>query len=150
MDRIIRGLIAGTIGGVIMNIWDFISYYILKLQNHLYLDWASTLIYGHKPTNLLEYIFSLISQISWSGFLGIFFVFLIPFENSRRYLIICAFFGFIISFMLYAIPQLFKVPVLISVSTTTPVSHSIGATIWGLVLAQTLLRLKLTSKGKPR
>ena len=49
MDRVMKGVIAGVLGGIVMNIWSFISVYILKFSNLLYLDWLSVMLYGHKP-----------------------------------------------------------------------------------------------------
>ncbi|MCW3489227.1 hypothetical protein [Dethiobacter alkaliphilus] len=147
MDRVVRGLIAGIAGGLIMNVWDFISKYILDFHDHLYLDWAATIIYGHPPVNLAEFIFSLLAQIAWSGFLGLLFVMLMPYADSKNYLIVGGFMGFLASFLIFSIPQIFKIPGLMNLSTTTVISHSIGAIIWGYVVAQTmqLLKLKFTA-----
>lgn len=43
MDRFYRGVIAGTVGGIIMNIWDLFSYYVLDFADLRYLDWAAVL-----------------------------------------------------------------------------------------------------------
>ena len=32
MDRFFRGVISGMAGGVVMNIWSFIAYYLLDLE----------------------------------------------------------------------------------------------------------------------
>jgi len=146
MDRSIRGLLAGVAGAIIMNIWDFVSFYILKFSNLLYLDWAAIMIYGDKPANTLEYYFSLLTQIGWSGFLGIIFAFSIPYITSRNFLIKGGFYGFISTFIIYAIPVLFKIPHLKDISSTTAISHSIGATAWGIVTAQVLYWLDLPPK----
>ncbi len=148
MDRIIKGLIAGTLGAFVMNIWDFFSFYVLRFHDHLYLEWASVLVYGHKPENLLEYIFSLIAQTSWAGLLGVIFASLIPYAVSKQYLIIGAFYGHILTFILFAISQLFKVPGLTDFDTTTAISHSMGAVVWGLALSKTLIWLDLTPKSE--
>lgn len=144
MDRFTRGLIAGIISSIIMNVWDFISFYLLKFSNLLYLDWASIMIYGDKPANLSEYMFSLITQIAWSSLLAIFFTFLIPHITSKNYLIKGAFYGFIISFIIYSVPVLYKIHYLQNVSTNTAISHAIGSTLWGVVLALMLRWLDIT------
>lgn len=146
MDRFVRGLIAGTLGAVIMNIWDFTSFYILKFSTVLYLDWASIVIYGNKPVNSIEYVFSLFSQIAWSGLLGVIFAFLIPHITSGFYLIKGAFYGFITSFIIFSVPILFKFTNLANLSTTTAISHALGATLWGIITALILHWLETTSK----
>ncbi|KJS21591.1 MAG: hypothetical protein VR72_09605 [Clostridiaceae bacterium BRH_c20a] len=49
MDRFKAGVIAGLVGALFMNIWSFTTYYIFKINNLLYLDWASIMIFRHKP-----------------------------------------------------------------------------------------------------
>jgi hypothetical protein len=142
MDKVIRGLIAGITGGIIMNVWDFISHYILKFHDHLYLDWAATITYGHEPTNLAEYLFSLLAQIGWSGFLGLLFVMFIPYANSKQYLIVGAFMGFLTSFIIFSVPQIFKISGLMNLSTNTVISHSIGAIMWGFIVALSIQQFK--------
>lgn len=62
MDRYLRGLIAGIIGGVAMNLW--------------------TVIKTH-----FEGFYALINQLTWVGLLGIAFSYSFPLTTSRSYLI---------------------------------------------------------------
>jgi len=86
MDRYHRGLVAGMIAGIPMNIWDLISYHYLRFSELRYLDWSAVTIFGHLPKGNAEIAFALISHFFWVGFLGMIFAFLIGKITSRKYL----------------------------------------------------------------
>jgi len=52
--------------------------------------------------------------------------------------IILTIFGMGSSFILYAVPVIFKIADLTTTSVLTTFSHFIGSALWGLVLAQVL------------
>lgn len=145
MDRFTRGLIAGTAGGIIMNIGDFFSYSILHYSNLRYLDWASILIFGGRPNNSLETLFSLIAQLFWSGFLGVIFSFITPAITSRGYLLKGAFWGFISGFLIYAVSVLLSMPHYNDLTTGTAVNQIIWGIIWGISMAYFLKLLNKKS-----
>lgn len=147
MDRVMKGVIAGVLGGIVMNIWSFISVYILKFSNLLYLDWLSVMLYGHKPENSLEFFFSLFMQIVWSTLLAVIFAYLILLVTSKNHLIKGVSYGIIMFLFHHAVAIMFKIPHLQNISSTTTVSESIGAAMWGLVLSHTLYWLD-TAKSK--
>jgi len=138
MDRFTRGLVAGMVGGVVMNAWDLTSYHLLHFSKQRYLDWASVLIYGNLAKDFPGVTFALISHLFWVGFLGVIFAFLIPHITSGKYLLKGGTFGFIAGFFIYAIGIAFKMPVIINRTTGTAISQFLGGTIWGIVLAATL------------
>ncbi|PKM83046.1 MAG: hypothetical protein CVU89_02655 [Firmicutes bacterium HGW-Firmicutes-14] len=146
MDRFKRGLAAGVAGGILMNIWDLTSYYILGLAKERYLDWASIFVFGDLPRNIPEAVYSQLTQLLWVGFLGIVFAYLIPFINSRDYLLKGAFFGFITGFVIYALPVAFKVPYLSRAEFGTVVSHFVGGVTWGTSMAYILHRLDTSAR----
>ncbi len=147
MERYIRGITAGIIAAILMIVWDFLSFYILQFHDHLYLNWASVLIYGRLPDNTAEYIFCFITKIAWAGFLGLLFALAVPFEKSRRYLVLGAFYGYIINFIHFSISHLFQVPGLTDFSNATFIAHSIGATGWGFLLALIITYQKRSDNG---
>lgn len=138
MDRFYRGLIAGMVGGVLMNLWDLISYHLFHFSKLRYLDWAGMIMYGELPKSNLAVIFALISHLIWVGFLGVVFAFLIPSITSRKYLIKGLTYGFLTGFIIYAAGIAFKMPVISHRTPETAISQFIGGTIWGLTLAYTL------------
>ena len=142
-DRFIKGLIAGLAGGITMNLWNFFAFYVLKLTEHRLLDWSSVYSMGRPPHNLMETIFMLIAQLSWSAFLGIIFVYLLPLISLRFLLVKGLVFGYISGFIMWSIPTLFQTPFLISMTFGTVVSHAIESIIFGLTLALAIQWLEL-------
>jgi len=55
-DRFTRGLAAGIIAGIVMNLVNFFTHYVLRISDLRLLDWASILIHGsRKPHNLIKF-----------------------------------------------------------------------------------------------
>ncbi|PKM43562.1 MAG: hypothetical protein CVV03_08330 [Firmicutes bacterium HGW-Firmicutes-8] len=138
MDRFFRGFVAGIIGGVIMNIWDYFVHYILQFTKLLYLDWPGMILFGHLPQTLWEAAYAQILQLLLVGMLGVGFAFFIPHVTSRWYLIKGVLFAMIAGFAIYTVPSLLRIPRLSEVPFGTVISNHIGGVIWGLVTAQML------------
>lgn len=138
MDRFIRGLIAGMLGGVAMNLWTLVTLNILNWEIIRFIDWAGMIIFGDLPRSHLQGLFALWMHILWSGLLGIGFAFLIPQVTSRYYLIKAAFYGVMIGFLSYAAPTLLQMPILAKHSFATVFSNHVGGLVWGIVLGLTL------------
>lgn len=145
MDRFFRGLAAGFAGAVAMNLWSFFSYYVLQFSDLRFLDWAAIFVFGRLARTTLEMGLALFAQLIFASFLGILFAFLIPQVTSRLYLLKGMVAGLTAGFFIYAIPVLFKTPVLSEVSFAATLSNYIGIIIWGLVTAYAL---SLLSKEK--
>lgn len=145
LDRFTRGLTAGIAGGILMNVWDFFSYYVLNFADSLYLHWAAVLLVGELPKNTVEFVYALVAQILWAGFLGIIFSFLISAVTSRGYLLKGAYWGFITGFLIYGLSILFRLPYFTKISTGTSITQFIGGIIWGLTAAYTLKLLDKNS-----
>ena len=148
MDRFTRGLIAGIVGAVAMNLWTVIAVNILNWQIIRFIDWAGVILYGELPRTHLEGFFALVIQLLWGGLLGIIFSFILPHITSRAYLIKGVYFGIIAGFIIFAVPTIFQMPLLGKLSFITVLSNLIGGTIWGLTTAQTLHWLDSTQRVK--
>ncbi|WP_157872759.1 hypothetical protein [Desulfoscipio gibsoniae] len=96
------------------------------------------MIYGDKPVTIFATILALFAQLLFAGIMGIIFAYLIKLINSRDILFKGAIWGIGSSFILYAVPVIFKIADLTTTSVLTTFSHFIGTTLWGLVLAQVL------------
>jgi hypothetical protein len=138
LDRFFRGLTAGIIGGIAMNLWSALVVNILKFKITSFIDWAGVILYGYFPRTHFQGFLALIFQILWTGLLGIFFAYLIRFTTSKGYLIKGAYYGILMGFIFYAIPDLLATPYLSKHSTATVLSNHTGGLIWGLIMAQTL------------
>jgi len=138
-DRLTRGFFAGLAGGVAMNIVNLISYYagIAELR---FLDWAAHTIYGTKPQNFAETVFAQGVQLIFVSILGIIFAYLIPLLTSRNYLFRGWLYGTIIWFSLYGLSMLFKIEATTPLRMGTVATDLVGASVFGLVLAEALHR----------
>lgn len=140
-DRFLRGFLAGVIASLIQNTVNLFSYHVLNYAKKRYLDFASEMLLGRMPETLFEAIFAQISQILFSGFLGVLFAYLLVSINTKNYLFKGWLYAIILWFFIYASGIAFKIPSLHKVAIQTAVSNFIGTTIYGLVLAETLHRL---------
>ena len=138
MDRFHRGLVAGIVAGLAMNLWTLLPLFILNWEVLRFIDWAGIVIFGDLPRSHLQGLFALVMQLLWTGLLGVGFAYLIPQVTSRGYLIKAAFYGIIVGFVTYAIPTLFQMPFLAQHSFATVISNHIGGLIWGVVMGLTL------------
>lgn len=147
-DRFVNGFLAGLLGGITMSILNLISFFALGIAELLYLDWASVLIFGYRYATTLEAVIGQIGQLFFSAIMGILFAFLLPFVSSRYYLFKGFVYGLVVWFGAYAITTLFKVTPLIPIKADTVMSNMFTASVYGLVLAETLRRLSNREKVK--
>lgn len=135
MDKFYRGLTAGVISGIPMNIWSLISYHLLEFGDLRFLDWAALMIYGNKSANIIQEIYASLMHFAWVGFLGVIFAYLVPVLGPKWLLGKAIFYSFIIGFITYAIPVLFSTPELTSSPLETVLHNHLGGIIWGISLA---------------
>lgn len=136
-DRFTRGLIAGIVAGIAMNLVNFFTHYVLRISDLRLLDWASILIHGSvKPHNLGEFFFALSGQIMFAGFIGIIYAFLIIKIESRNYILKGIILSLIVWFSTYTITLLFNKVKHIMIGTA--VANLLATLTYGIVLAQTL------------
>jgi hypothetical protein len=131
MDRTYKGLIAGVVGAIPMNIINLI-FYGLNLVQIRYIDWSGIILTGDRPNDLNSFIYSLIYQIFWSGVLGIGLAFLIPAISSRGYFLKAVLYSLFVAFILRGIVVMFQVPQLYKVLTVTSELNSISVVSWAL------------------
>ncbi len=138
MDRYFRGLLAGIIGGIAMNLWSLVAVFGLQWEIIRFVDWAGIFLFGDLPRSHLQGVMSLVMHLVFVGFLGVAFAFLIPQVTSRGYQLKGLTFGVITGFFIYAIPTMLQMPILAEHSTATVTSNTVGGIIWGLTMAQAL------------
>jgi len=135
-DRLLRGCIAGAIGGIFANMWSFFMGW-MELSTLRFVDWTAIILYGHiAPFTLGEIAFALLIQLGYCAGAGIIFSYLLLVITSRNlyfrgWLFSCATWA-----MVYAVTLLFKVEGTIPLPLKTVISDFIGASIYGVVLAQ--------------
>lgn len=136
-DRFTRGFIAAIIAGVPTAIYNWLAYY-LHIANLRYSDFASVLIYGHKPNSVGETVFAIISTFIFVGLLGSIFGLVVPIIKSDNIVFKGWAYGTGLWFSFYALTYLFKVPELLTIPLWTAASNVVGAGIWGLLFGYTV------------
>lgn len=139
-DRISTGFVSGIIAGLAMNIPDHILS-MINLDDQYLFDWAAIVIFGRLPKSLGEFISAQMYQLFFSGFLGIFFSYLLLRLPSGNYLLRGWIYGVASWFFIYAFAIAFRLPYLETHSLNSVLSHNLSASIYGLVLAETLHRI---------
>ncbi len=138
LDRFFRGFLAGVAGGIIMTVWDLLSFHLVSFSAHRYLDWSAVLLLGDRPTTFIEAAYALLVHLVWAGFLGIIFSFLVMIIGHRNLMLKGAIIGFVAGFIFYAIPKLFETTDLFATPIESVMSNHIGAVLWGLATGYTL------------
>jgi len=142
-DRTIRGVLAGILAGIIMNLWNLIDFYLFHITDIRFLDWSSVLVTWSRPTNSFTTIFFLAVNLLWDGFLGILFAQLLVSITSKGIIIKSSIFSLICWFTFKIIANLYRVPFL-SGQQSIPgsISNVIGVIIWGITLGIILKRME--------
>ncbi|ATW23857.1 hypothetical protein [Candidatus Formimonas warabiya] len=134
-DRMTIGFVSGVIGGIAMLIPDFILYRI-GVSKTLFLDWSSVLMYGHITKNISEAVLAEASHLVFTGFLGIFFVFLVfRILNKQNYFLKGLLYSLFVWFTLNALSIFFYLPGLSTSTLGNVITDIIGSAAYGLVLA---------------
>jgi hypothetical protein len=133
-------MIAGITGAVAMNTLDLLSYYFHFDQTR-FIDFASVLLYSHKPTFWWDTIVAGLAQVFFSCGMAIIFIYLLPIINTKNYLFKGAFFSVTGWFAIYTIASIYKIPEISQLPWQSAVDHMIGSTVFGLVIAETIRRL---------
>ncbi|TGE34506.1 hypothetical protein [Desulfosporosinus sp. Sb-LF] len=141
-DRTLYGFFAGIIAGILEGIGNLISYYSNFAQRRL-LDEMAIILFGNKPIDSLQTITALTARTIFSGLLGILFAHLMKYLNDEHYLFKGWVYGISLMGVIYSITSIFKMPELAYTHTYTIVSNFLGASIFGLALAESLKRLLL-------
>ena len=137
-DRLTRGFLAGVVGGILM---DIISYISLKLNiaNFHHTDWPALILFGQQSANTVEVIFAMIIQLIFVGSLGILFTYLLTtLFSSKNHLFKGWLFGVMSWFLIYVIASLAKFPELTPLDTGTAITDFVIASVYGMVLAETI------------
>jgi hypothetical protein len=140
-DRLIRGFVAGIVGSIAMNIWSFIAG-IMNFTTLRMVDWASIIIYRHMPPfSFAEITFALLSQILFSGALGVVFAYLVNLVTSQNLIFRGWLFSVISWFMIYSVTTLFKLEGTVPLPINTAISDFIASTVYGLAMPVVLSAL---------
>jgi hypothetical protein len=139
LDRTFRGLIAGNIASIVMNIWNLIDYYYFHITNLRFLDWIAVLASGKNPQSIYEVIVDLILVIVWDGVLGIFFAHLLMKTTSSGVIIKASIYSTLLWFIFHGIAVLYRLtPILEGQTFSGRFSNLLSALLWGIILGWVL------------
>jgi len=146
LDRTFRGFIAGFFGALAMDAWSLLSFYLVNLTEQRYFDWGAMIVLGDLPQNLLEIIIGLTFQLVFSGAMGVVFAFILVPMTSYGIVWKGALFGFLLTFLLYAMAAWVGLDQFTSNNAGTVISESIGGLLWGVVTAAVLNKITVTEQ----
>lgn len=150
-DRLLGGLLAGFIAGVVKNVLDFLSFYVFGFAKERLVDWTGAILYGQLPKSLPEQAVALLAHLVWSGLLGVVLAYLMPSLTSRNYVIRGLAYGAGVWFAIYGLTMVFWPKNLtLVVDWETVVSQFLGALAFGLTAAHVLARLENRISGEDR
>jgi hypothetical protein len=133
-DRLIRGFIAGVVGGIAMNAWSFFAG-AMNLTTLRIVDWMSAMLFAHtQPLTFMEIIVGLFVNLAFTGGLGVVFAYLVPPLTSQYLLFKGLVFSGMIWFIIFSIARLFQVPGTTPLSVMTVISGIVAAVFFGLAL----------------
>lgn len=133
-DRLYRGFVAGTIGGVVATAHSHLSY-SLGIATLRVSDWAALLIFAHVPPfSLGEQIFANFIHIGWCGALGSLFAYFLVWVTSRKIIFKAWMLGTTPYFFIYLLTTLFQTPGTVPTPLYTALSNYFSATIFSVVM----------------
>lgn len=149
-EKLIRSFVAGVLGGIVKDILDFISYYVLHFTNYRYLDFAAQILYGNEPKFWWDLTFAQIIELIFCGLVGILYNTVIPKNTNRNYLIKGWLYGVTVWLFLCTMGMIYRIPYFSNPPWQTTNSDFITSSIYGVVLAWSLRLLdkKYEKKGE--
>lgn len=138
MDKIFKGITAGIIAAVIMNLINLILFYNFHLIKIRFLDWAGLIMLGSLPQSKAAIIYSLLIHICWTGTLGIIFNYILIQISHQAVIIKGGLYAFLLTFIFRSLAVLFQMQTLANSNLTTSIANTLTSLTWGLILGALL------------
>ncbi|TCL58313.1 hypothetical protein EDC14_10426 [Hydrogenispora ethanolica] len=133
-EKFSTGVIGGVIAGLLKDIPDAVFYYGFKLTSLTFWDYAGTIALGHHPRSAAEQIYAVFYEVIFSIFVGIVFVYLAPYFETRRYLLRGAIYGAMVWFAIRAAVIAYRMEPLIDGNLLGATINSMNSIVYGIVL----------------
>jgi hypothetical protein len=141
-DRFTQGFIAGLVGWLPQELFTWAMFYWFHIVKFRYHDFAAMIVFNYKPKAMWETIFAELIVLFFVGFLGAVFSMLIKAIFSSNLLFKGWSYSVICWFLIYCAVTLFTVKGIYgTMDSKTALINLIAASIWGIVMAWTLLFL---------
>lgn len=93
------------------------------------------MVFGKRPTSLVETVIAFILQLGLSGFVGILFSYLLTSINTANYYLKSTIYAYGVWFSLMGVVYLYQVQGLIDQPVNNIITEIVAITLYGLVLA---------------
>jgi hypothetical protein len=133
-ERFIIGVVAGTIAGILKDIPDAIFHFLLRITNITFSDYAGTIALGHRPAGLTEHLYAVFYEIVFSVFIGIIFVNLAPYFETKHYLLRGAIYGALVWFTIRCAVMAFGITPLVDGDILSTIINSLNSILYGTIL----------------
>lgn len=140
-DRTTRGIIAGTAGVLVQNIYTYILK-IFGITNIVYLDVSKAVLFGNKFNGILADIAALLGHVVIDSLLGVVLAFYIQATSSRYFILKGVIFGLGVWVFIKVIgTNILRLPLFINENPATYLVFFVGAIFFGLAASLTLKAL---------
>ncbi len=133
-ERFIIGVIAGTIAGILKDIPDTAFHFLFQITNITFSDYAGTIALGHRPAGLAEHLYAVFYEIVFSIFIGIIFVNLAPYFQTKHYLLRGAIYGALVWFSIRCAVMAFGIRPLVDGDILSATINSLNSILYGMIL----------------
>lgn len=139
-ERARNGFVAGAIAGVIMSVLDVVLLGLGFVEIPYY-DWGASLVLGFRARTLAQIAVGQIAHVLFAGGLGVVFAYILRAVSSANYLCKGWLYGVFVWFSVHVIVNLLAFEPLRPIGVSTGLSDFVTASVYGLVLAETLRRM---------
>lgn len=133
--------ISGFFAGIIKDLLDAFSYYVLRFNSYLYLHFASEILYGKKPHFWWDTLLAQMTELMFCGMVAIPFAYILRKIKTDNLLFKGFIYGNSVWLLLYTLGNIFKLKYLTHTPWQTTTSDMITSAIYGIVLAIVLVKL---------
>jgi hypothetical protein len=134
MDTFIRGLIAGFLAGILKDIPDALIH-VFRIRKLGFWDYAGAVGLNRLPSTWIEHLLAFGLEVIFSTGLGAIFVFLAErIIKTRHYLLLGAFFGGSVWFLVTGLIKIFDLKDLQTYTLSEPIINLFLSMAYGLLL----------------
>lgn len=143
-DRLVRGTLAGLIGGLFIILVNTSSYYLLRFGKAIWVHMLSQLVFGHRAGIAIEYIMGFVLIAVMAGGLGYIYAwFFVPKPDAGNYIFRGVALGIGFWLVAFSLGTLFRVPEMYNIAWETALTNLVAVIGWGLITGYLVKRWDL-------
>jgi hypothetical protein len=149
MDKFLRGIISGLIGGVVKDVPILIPHALWNIPQITYWDYAAHIGFGGEHVNTLAaYALALPIEIAFGIGIGVIYVYLLDWIKTKHYLLAGVGFGAATWFILRAIMSIYEVEPFNKPGELTALINWVLSWLFGFIVAYVNQYLKKKDSWK--